>query len=805
MTRQERHNQRPTGAASGSTHPLTAPDEFTRRLLDLLTSRGGCIFLLNDNFLDLLFGFTLLSENDPPFVTDFACFATQNMFYPDPRYSPENLEVAFMNLNNYIMDNVIPRMGSLKRLEDPPKNEYLQTIRNPMVFLFATLMPDVWDCIFRSDSPITGEYLTSPAFIDLVFSEVRKLTSNFLNPTYFYSISTVSGLQKAVDECIAVSSAAQTQQHMDNTFTRQPSQQPQSIHDQPTVFQKTPSPPFAVGGGLSHFPTTPKTGQDDRHSMFGFVNSPTLMAMQQASPDFFATTPQTPGRSFSFHHTLSPQLTPSTSLSNPFGATLNTMRMQQDEPVGEEATESADNTLPLPSQTLLHSANSNQHAIRNRTNSMLQPFSYTETRKGRCGMVAPNGGRGDAKSDGDFISPVTSPPLPSFAEAESPSLLVSALDMTPTRPSGPTISSPLTASVVSTPNEMKRSLPVAHPSSPFTNIRSSALLLDNSPMEAQQRSVVVSPPHRASPVPNTFSPYNVAGMRMDMPYARHSAQLQTIETVPLSLDLFRRVFRDPLGAELFRLREETLQFNQNGIAKANSEKLSKRNGRFTETVLHTLKLWYRQRKKENNAYATREERVLLCRMTHLTMTQVTNWISNERNRDPDKKKKKKRKVFGENDELLDSDFDEYVYDESSMGEKRMRIPQPVHHALTHSFVSSMPMVEQAAITPQMHMSGQSLPLFADPMMAERMAFPVFSDPHSHSLRASENRRMTVPTQSHLTPLPALPQVVQTHHTDADRRENEGDVEQGSDDHIEVVTKQDTTNQDTQPTSTDHRN
>ncbi|KAJ4456557.1 hypothetical protein PAPYR_8204 [Paratrimastix pyriformis] len=62
----------------------------------------------------------------------------------------------------------------------------------------------------------------------------------------------------------------------------------------------------------------------------------------------------------------------------------------------------------------------------------------------------------------------------------------------------------------------------------------------------------------------------------------------------------------------------------------------KHNGRFQPWVRNALQDWYNKKKAQGTRYATREEKDELCRRLKLTMTQVTNWISNHRNRDPDK-------------------------------------------------------------------------------------------------------------------------------------------------------------------------
>ncbi|KAK2955303.1 hypothetical protein BLNAU_9694 [Blattamonas nauphoetae] len=116
--------------------------------------------------------------------------------------------------------------------------------------------------------------------------------------------------------------------------------------------------------------------------------------------------------------------------------------------------------------------------------------------------------------------------------------------------------------------------------------------------------------------------------------------LAAIETQPLTLELFTRVFGQSLGIKMFDIKTKHLSDPSTSKAK------TKVNQRFSVHILLALRTWYDVKKSEGRIYATKQERILLSRMTHLSITQVTDWISNERNRDPQKvvKNKKKNKM-----------------------------------------------------------------------------------------------------------------------------------------------------------------
>lgn len=170
-------------------------------VLSLLSTRDVCFFVLEQDFLDMLFGFTILTENESQYPLLLRQLVERlGLFLEGPAHD-DYLQYSFTTVRAEIYQSITLRKATLNRLSSQIRSPYLRVVKNPLVFFFSIMKPTLWNLILNTDSSNTFELCTQN-FLDALTEIVSQHSLAQIDRTYFYSMSTTEGLQIASDDLV---------------------------------------------------------------------------------------------------------------------------------------------------------------------------------------------------------------------------------------------------------------------------------------------------------------------------------------------------------------------------------------------------------------------------------------------------------------------------------------------------------------------------------------------------------------------------------------------------------------------------
>ncbi|KAH7823857.1 uncharacterized protein MONOS_1103 [Monocercomonoides exilis] len=176
---------------------------FERDVCMLMGRWEVSAFIFHEDFLDLLFGFTVLVENENWFSSEFVEMKAKEGWELGSGVKPEEINQIFIKMREYILQSVAKRLTSLKRLETPEKHPALGALKSPIVFFFSCIIGELGRLIWETTSKGLCFDLSRKDFVCELHSHIEQLTTYPLELSYIESMSSLPGLQIASDELVA--------------------------------------------------------------------------------------------------------------------------------------------------------------------------------------------------------------------------------------------------------------------------------------------------------------------------------------------------------------------------------------------------------------------------------------------------------------------------------------------------------------------------------------------------------------------------------------------------------------------------
>ena len=169
-------------------------------VLGCLCTRETCYFVLEQDFLDMLFGFTVLSESDFQYPLTLQQTLQQSGIIIDGPLQDNYLQYAFNLIRTEIYRCVTLRKDVLTRLSANPKNPDLAAIESPLILFFCTIKPRLGALLHRVHN-LHGDF-TNDAFVSALAAGIGQFSLAPLDPKYFSALSSLELLQSASDALV---------------------------------------------------------------------------------------------------------------------------------------------------------------------------------------------------------------------------------------------------------------------------------------------------------------------------------------------------------------------------------------------------------------------------------------------------------------------------------------------------------------------------------------------------------------------------------------------------------------------------